>query len=268
MSSVFPVEQIMKGTKLADWHPTGGNGVQHRTQEQDELKLDKGGIDGEIIAALQNHGPSSPAELARRCGVERLDISKAVHALLEAKKVKAQGAMMNRMIALPGQSFPTAAPAPTKKGKPGPKPKKAARAPVPAAARTPPPASDLGITINDAGELGLQRGDLRLVLDHPGDVARLREPRALNGVIPLSAELGPMLGDALELADDTARSVIELECRDLDVGGVRYYDLATADPEIVDMEQPLRYLTARGLVVYLPDLHGGRRLARFVEAAA
>jgi hypothetical protein len=92
----------------------------------------------------------------------------------------------------------------------------------------------------------------------------LREPRPLNGVIPLSAELGPMLGDALELADDCARSCIELECRDLMVGGVRYYDLDTADTMNVDMEQPLRYLRARGLIEGLPDLHGGKRLVRFV----
>ena len=132
------------------------------------------GLGPEIIAALQKHGPCSPADLAAHCDVERPEISKAVHALLEAKKVKAQGATMNRMIALPGQAFPSTAAVSTKKAKPGPKPKKAARAPVAAAPRTPPPDSDLGIAINDAGELGLQRGDLRLALD-PGDVARLQK---------------------------------------------------------------------------------------------
>ena len=127
----------------------------------------------EIMAALQRHGPCSPSELAKHCDVERLEVSKALHALLEAKKVKAQGATTNRMIALLGQKFPESAPAPTRKAKPGPKAKKAASAPAPAPTRTPPPDSDLGIAINDAGELGLQRGDLKLALD-PGDVARLQ----------------------------------------------------------------------------------------------
>ena len=167
MSSVFPVEQITKGSKLADWKPTGGNGSQqHRIEEEEEMDE---GLGVEIIAALQKHGPCSPADLAKHCDVERPEISKAVHSLLEAKKVKAQGATLNRMIALPGQAFPAAAPASTKKAKPRPKPKKAARALVVAAPRAPPPPSDLGIAINDAGELGLQRGDLRLALD-PGDV--------------------------------------------------------------------------------------------------
>lgn len=78
--------------------------------------------------------------------------------------------------------------------------------------------------------------------------AWLREFRPLHGVLPLDADVATMLADALELADDTARSVIELECRDLMVDGVRWYDLATADTINVDMEQPLRYLEARGLL--------------------
>ena len=92
--------------------------------------------------------------------------------------------------------------------------------------------------------------------------AWLREPRE-NGCIPLSADLGPVLADALELADDVARSVIELECKDIDVGGVRWYDIGTADG-FFDLGKALRYLTARGKIAYLPDLHGGRQLVRFL----
>ena len=60
MSSIFPVEQIVHGSKLADWKPTGGNGSQHRTEEEDEMNE---GLGPEIIAALQKHGPCSPADM-------------------------------------------------------------------------------------------------------------------------------------------------------------------------------------------------------------
>ena len=90
----------------------------------------------------------------------------------------------------------------------------------------------------------------------------LREPRE-NGCIPISAELGPVLADALDEADDSFRCLIECECKEAEIAGVRWYDIGTADG-FFDLGKALRYLTARGKIAYLPDLHGGKRLVRFL----
>jgi hypothetical protein len=65
--------------------------------------------------------------------------------------------------------------------------------------------------------------------------------------LPIMASYGPMLADAMEIADDCARANIECECLSHPGGG---YDLASINepPEIEAMLlQSVRYLVARGL---------------------
>lgn len=78
--------------------------------------------------------------------------------------------------------------------------------------------------------------------------AWLREHRPENGVIPLSASLAPMLADALEIADYSARSDIETFLRRTQARPA-WYDIRTADQEEKDyVENAVRYLMARGLL--------------------
>ena len=78
--------------------------------------------------------------------------------------------------------------------------------------------------------------------------AWLRERHPENGVIPLSASLAPMLADALEIADYSARSDIETFLRRTQARPA-WYDIRTADQEEKGyVENAVRYLTARGLL--------------------
>jgi hypothetical protein len=93
--------------------------------------------------------------------------------------------------------------------------------------------------------------------------AWLREQRPPSGVIPLSAELAPVLADALEIADDGARSTVEIEFVDLLIGDMRWYDTKTADPDNAEwITQAVRYLEARGLIERRP---GEEHLVRMLE---
>lgn len=91
--------------------------------------------------------------------------------------------------------------------------------------------------------------------------AWLREHEAQpHGIIPLSASLGPMLADAIEIADSCARADIECHCRkvrDGDTGeGGHWYDvgafLASEDSAVPSIHQAIAYLTARGLLEFDP----------------
>lgn len=74
----------------------------------------------------------------------------------------------------------------------------------------------------------------------------LREPRAINGVVPLDAEVCAMLADALEIADVSAVDIIWSECPKLDG---QYLDISYADPIALDiLRQAVRYLEARGRI--------------------
>lgn len=175
MSGVFNIGQLVNARGLKDWTPSGGlNGAAHEPIGEG-IEVNEN-LDGEIIAALQKHGPCSPRDLAEHVGVDRPAVSHALNPLIKAGKVKASGATISRMISLPGQKISEGS-APAKK-KPAAKKVQAKTAksqPATATspARTPPPESDLGIAINDQGELGLQRGELKLALD-PADVSRLQ----------------------------------------------------------------------------------------------
>lgn len=62
--------------------------------------------------------------------------------------------------------------------------------------------------------------------------------------LPILASCGPMLADAIEIADSCARADIECECLGNHAEG---YDLSTAEAgEMVG--QSVRYLMARGLI--------------------
>lgn len=64
--------------------------------------------------------------------------------------------------------------------------------------------------------------------------------------LPIPASCGPMLADALELADSCARADIECECRGSFAEG---YDLSSAEDFTKEaIEKSVRYLTARGLI--------------------
>lgn len=76
--------------------------------------------------------------------------------------------------------------------------------------------------------------------------AFLREPHALNGVVPLAADVCAMLADALEIADRSAQDIIQCECDELDD---YWIDLSSADSIALDaLAQAVRYLEARGLL--------------------
>lgn len=69
---------------------------------------------------------------------------------------------------------------------------------------------------------------------------------------PIMASDCAMLADAMDIADTSARSLIESECLAAGPGpgSSRWWDTSTADPESVGaMGQALRYLAARGLLV-------------------
>jgi hypothetical protein len=124
MTGVFNIAQIVDAKGLNDWKPNGGlNGADHNEEIGEVIEMSKD-MGEELLAALQKHGPCSPADLAKHCDVERPEISKTVHRLLEAKKVKATGATASRMIALPGQVFAGAEPKSKTKAPPQPKPLK------------------------------------------------------------------------------------------------------------------------------------------------
>jgi hypothetical protein len=74
-----------------------------------------------LIAALEKRGPSSPRVLADHIGEEPDRIKYQLGQLVKAGKLKAHGATLGRLYALPVQKFPNGAPK-------APPPVKAARA--------------------------------------------------------------------------------------------------------------------------------------------
>lgn len=72
--------------------------------------------------------------------------------------------------------------------------------------------------------------------------------RPANGVIPLNAECGAVLATALELADDSARSDIELYAPLVVSFNPSYYDISAADPSF-ELEKAAEYLEARGKLI-------------------
>ena len=96
--------------------------------------------------------------------------------------------------------------------------------------------------------------------------AWLREYRPLNGILPLGADCAAILADALDLADDAARSDIETCCEPTAPAPAWWWNLDSAgedDREAVD--EAVRYLDARGLFVRHSQ---NARLIRFPECAA
>lgn len=76
-----------------------------------------------------------------------------------------------------------------------------------------------------------------------------------NQIIPLTAELGPMLADALELADALARDTIRSNttAHTMDGGKTTWWDLASWEEEDTEpLDQAVRYLEARGLLEHYP----------------
>lgn len=86
--------------------------------------------------------------------------------------------------------------------------------------------------------------------------AELREFGNLpdNMVIPITAEVGPMLADALEIADVHAACLLESCTTPIFVNGKRRWcDSSTDDGNPEDIEQAIRYLEARGLLERHPE---------------
>lgn len=84
--------------------------------------------------------------------------------------------------------------------------------------------------------------------------------------LPVLASCGTVLADALEIADDCARSDIECNCPCWDgEGSDRHYDTTpredVAPEENESIAQAVRYLTARGHIVCTGAL------VRFTKAA-
>lgn len=87
---------------------------------------------------------------------------------------------------------------------------------------------------------------------------------APGGVIPLSACLGGMLADAIEIADINARVDIESFCSR--EGGAPWWDLASAEGDEYEEEvikRAAHYLDARGLIEHKID---AKHWVRFLDA--
>ena len=84
---------------------------------------------------------------------------------------------------------------------------------------------------------------------------RLRLPAIENEVLMLPASCGPMLADAVEIADSCSRSDIECHCLGVDSDDdLRWYDIRVTEAcELDAIAQAVRYLTARGLIEFHPE---------------
>lgn len=84
--------------------------------------------------------------------------------------------------------------------------------------------------------------------------------------LPVLACAGPMLADAIEIADSCARADIECHCTWEHIKGERWYDTrVTEERETEPIAQAVRYLEARGLLVRKP---GQPELVRLDAEAA
>lgn len=102
----------------------------------------------------------------------------------------------------------------------------------------------------------------------------LRKPRGERELIIFVARtFGPLIADALEIADEAAVGFIECECHIVTLDGYDWADLTdTSDTDLSEdarqrikasLEQSVRYLDARGMLLR----HSPERpnLVRFVE---
>ncbi len=95
--------------------------------------------------------------------------------------------------------------------------------------------------------------------------SKLRSAAEVPGAwLSIEAQHGPMLADAMEIADSCARADIESFCEPAEVPGGRWWNVEAVTPEERPMvDQALRYLDARGRIEY--TMHQGKRLVRFKD---
>lgn len=85
-----------------------------------------------------------------------------------------------------------------------------------------------------------------------------RQTATPNAVLLIVAELGPLIADALEIADESSAALIESESRTMGDGWLSTSGLGS-------VAQSARYLESRGLLERYPD---GRQWVRFRERTA
>ena len=97
------------------------------------------------------------------------------------------------------------------------------------------------------------------------DPVMLRARSVVRTILLFPAEIGPTLADAVEIADESAVCLIESDSHPFDQDGVRWWDTTFAEGDASDgMQQALRYLEARGLLIRHPETHNS---VRFQERA-
>ena len=86
------------------------------------------------------------------------------------------------------------------------------------------------------------------------DPVMLRARSLVRTILLFPAEIGPTLADAVEIADESAVCLIESDSHPIDDHGFRWWDTTYADGDSDDgMQQALRYLEARGLLIRHPE---------------
>lgn len=92
--------------------------------------------------------------------------------------------------------------------------------------------------------------------------AFFREYRPANGIIPLDAACANIIADAIEEADDSHRSTVELYAPFVVSMNPPYYDTRNIEPIWREyVEKAVAYLIERGLIERGPEPH----LVRFPD---
>lgn len=78
--------------------------------------------------------------------------------------------------------------------------------------------------------------------------AMIRARSAVRCTLLFPAEVGPTIADAVEIADESAICLVESDSHPMTIEGSRWWDTSYAEPD-VGLEQALRYLAARGILV-------------------
>lgn len=85
--------------------------------------------------------------------------------------------------------------------------------------------------------------------------SKLRTAATTGDWLPIEAKHGPMLADALELADEYAWIDIDSNTSTEEIGGVKWWDTQHFDRYMTAAEvtQRVRYLDARDLIEHHPE---------------
>lgn len=98
------------------------------------------------------------------------------------------------------------------------------------------------------------------------DPTMLRARSAVRCTLLFPAELGPTIAAAVEIADESARCLIECESHAVDADGFQWRDLASIEDQFAEtVNVSVRYLESRGQLLRNPTRSS---LVRFTETRA